>query len=314
MYFIFIHPAIIYYSSVDYSDLADRNSSTAMLYLVTSILLWTGILILALYTIYRYSFKARRNIRYISKHGQKIEAQIIECNTLGTLSDSFERKSVVLEFENLRGATVWHKMEINDSKPTQKRFETGNKISLWIDKTFEKYPYIILDGIQTRINYGLYLAWLLFTFLIAGYFLYAYSFESHGYGWNFLEIGHPLIISPLVIYFIIFLGWLIFFKLIGKAGNGFIVSKDYLKLKCAGLQATAKILKTEQTGTYINENPQFRFTLEYVDASGKTNQVELTKIVPFIELHTVQHKERGIFYLPENPDHVAFVEDINSIA
>ncbi|MDR6515369.1 hypothetical protein [Chryseobacterium camelliae] len=313
LYFIFVHPAIIYYSTVHYSDLANRSSSTAIFYLILSITLWTGIFLLALYMIYKYSFQAQRNIGYISKHGKKISAEIIESKTLGSISSKFERRSVIMEFDNLRGTTVWHTMEINDSKPAQKRFETGNTIYLWVDETFRKLPYIVLDGIQTRINYRLYVAWLMFAVLVTGYFLYAYSLENHRYGWRFMEIGHPLIVSPFVIYGIILLIWLIFFKLLGK-GGGFIAGKDLLRLKFAGLKTMAKIVKTEQTGTYINENPQFRFTLEYADSSGKIHQVTLTRIVPLIKLQTIQQKEREIFYLQEDPENIAFAEDINSIA
>lgn len=313
LYFIFVHPAIIYYSTVHYSDLANRSGITAICYMILSITLWTGIFLLALYMIYKYSFQAQRNIGYISKYGKKISAEIIESKTLGSISGKFERRSVIMEFDNLRGTTVWHTMEINDSKPAQKRFETGNTIYLWVDETFRKQPYIVLDGIQTRINYRLYVAWLMFAVLVTGYFLYAYSLENHGYGWRFLEIGHPLIVSPFVIYGIILLIWLIFFKLLGK-GGGFIAGKDLLRLKFAGLKTMAKIFKTEQTGTYINENPQFRFTLEYADSSGKIHQVTLTRIVLLIKLQTIQQKEREIFYLPEDPENIAFAEDINSIA
>ncbi|WP_295203834.1 hypothetical protein [uncultured Chryseobacterium sp.] len=313
LYFIFVHPAIIYYSTVNYSDLADRSGRTAIFYLILSITLWTGIFLLALYMTYKYSFQAQRNISYISRHGKKVSADIIESKTLGPISGKFARKSVIMEFDNLRGTTVWHQMEINDSKPAQKRFETGKTICLWVDETFRKHPYIVLDGIQTRINYGLYIVWLLFAVLVTTYYLYAYAFENHGYGWRFLEIEHPLIVSPFVIYGIILLIWLVFFKLIGR-GGGIIASKDSLRLKLTGLKTMAKIVKTEQTGTYINENPKFRFTIEYTDSSGKIHQVTLTRIVPLIELHTIQRKEREIFYLPEDPENIAFAEDINSVA
>jgi hypothetical protein len=41
----------------------------------------------------------------------------------------------------------------------------------------------------------------------------------------------------------------------------------------------AKVLKVRQTGTYLNEQPQVEFQLEYIDREGRVQQVSVRRFI-----------------------------------
>ena len=75
------------------------------------------------------------------------------------------------------------------------------------------------------------------------------------------------------------------------------------KLRTTGIPATATILQVEQTGMYVNEQPQMRFVLR-VDAEGREPfEVEKTSVVPFVALGKLSSGQALPVYLdPEDPD------------
>ncbi|SHL52951.1 hypothetical protein SAMN05443634_110136 [Chishuiella changwenlii] len=310
MYFIFAHPAIIYYSTVSYSDLANVNGKTSLIYLGISLLLWISVFGITFYLIYKSSFLTQKNIAYLLRYGKRVEAKIIEAKTAVLQNKKFAHKKLVLELKNFNRDTILHSLEINDSRPQENRYEEGNWITLIIDENFKKAPYITLDGIKTKVNYSLYFIWLFFLAAIISYYVYSYKTENFGYGWRFLSFEHPLIISPLVIFFIGFIFWLIFVKLMGKFS---FRNKSSLELKFKGQKTIAKIISAEQTGTYINNQPQVKFELTYTDISGKIHHNSIKKIVSLMEIGNLQQKEKEIFYLIDDPNTIAFTDDLYEI-
>jgi hypothetical protein len=73
-----------------------------------------------------------------------------------------------------------------------------------------------------------------------------------------------------------------------------------------GHSAKAKILDANQTGTYINEQPQVRFVLEVTPASGAPFQSQAIMTVPQIKVPQVQPGNTvDVRYDPEDPSRVA---------
>lgn len=310
MYFIFAHPAIIYYSTVSYTGLAYVDGKKSLFYLGLSLLLWISVFSITFYLIYKHSFMAQKNIAYLLRNGKKVQAKIIESKTNTLQNKKFAHKKLILELENFNHDQILHSMEINDSRPQENRYEKGNWITLMIDENFRKMPYIILEGMKTKVNYFLYFVWLFFLAGAISYYIYSYKTENFGYGWRFLGFEHPLIISPLVMFFICFLFWLIFVKLMGK--NSFR-NKSSLELKFKGQKTKARILSAEQTGTYINNQPQVKFEIEYIDFSGKTQHNSIKKIISLTEIGNLNQKEKEIFYSIDNPNNIAFADDLYEI-
>lgn len=310
LYFIFGHPAIIYYNIRSTDNLASQDGKLTLFYLGLSFVLWFLVLAVSLYFIYRNSFIAQKNVQELLRNGIPASATIIESKKLKSYNKSYELKELVLELKNLQGEKIRHKMQVNDSRPQERRYEAGNHVNLRIDKDFEKSPFIILQDTQTKINFQLYVIWVLFAAAVIYYYVYSYNLESLGYGWRFLVFWHPLIISPLAIFLFGSIFYFIIFKLMGKLT---FTGKDAMKIKFCGIRTTAKILSTSQTGVSINDQPEVKFELEFTDKKGITRHAVLKKIVPLIHLSSVNTRSKEIFYLPENPEKVAFSDDLNAV-
>ncbi|MBC9797536.1 hypothetical protein [Sinomicrobium weinanense] len=310
LYFIFAHPAIIYYNTASDAFLAQRDGKAALAYLALSVLMWGFILFVLLRLIYKNSFLAKKNIRDLMHEGVRMEAEIIEVKKLKPVHPSAERKALVLELQNLEGEKVWHKMEVNDTRPRQNRFVAGKHIFLRVDRKFKKRPYVVLDGTKSRINYKFFVLWLLFAAGLGWYYTYAYTTENKGYGWRFLSLDHPLISSAGMLLLFAGIFYLVIVKVIFK---NVPVGKEALRLKFTGSRTMAKISDVSETGTYINNQPEVRFTVRFADKNGQEHKVVIKRIVPLTEIGRVNLKEKEIFYLPGEPHTIAFAQDVNSI-
>ena len=308
-YFVFVHPAIIYYSvGFDTKNLAEVNPVKALCYLGLSAFLWVFVFALSLRIIIKYTFIAQRNINQLNQSGKRLSGQIVESKQISKPNSGRNTKAVLCEFKNLQNEKIRHRMQINDAKPQENRFRVGNQINLRVDERFKKNPYVIIEGTQSRINWIFFVLWF---FLVAGvvyYGYFSYQLENRGYGWRFLSLEHPLIVSAGVLIFM--------FLIFGSVGKLFVLTKTNtatttLSLKFRGKKAIASIINARQTGTYINEQPEVAFKIQFADACGKVHETELKKIVSLMEIGTVgTEKERTVFYDPQAPQKVMFEQDL----
>jgi hypothetical protein len=56
-----------------------------------------------------------------------------------------------------------------------------------------------------------------------------------------------------------------------------------------------------------------RFELEYTDHKHHVHRNILKKIVGLLDLDSTKQEYIEIFYLPENPNQIAFANDLNNI-
>jgi len=207
----------------------------------------------------------------------------------------------------LEGETIRHTMSFTDSKPHENRYQVGKVLYLRVDEDFKHKPYVALEESFSRINGWVFLLWAAFLGAVLYYFQFSYTLESAGYGWRFLTFWHPLIIVPLCALFFpgvifAFLKFLIFKKM--------NIGKEATVLKFKGKKTLAKILDAQQTGTQINDQPEVRFNIQYTNQHGQAVVTKITKIVSLIDVGSVKAvHEKEIFYDPNNPKNVAFVED-----
>lgn len=306
-YFIFVHPSIIYYNTYHTSNNTE-NGMVALFYLGLSFVLWAIVLGSTLWLILKNGILAQRNLIYINSHGRRIQARIIKSQVLKE-HQSWVSMQIGLEMNNFYGETVHHTMIMNDTRPNEKRFETGKTIFLKVDPDFKRNPYLLMEGSKSKINYILPLIWLVFTGGVIAYYRYAYSTESGGLGWRFLELSHPLLVIPAC--FILFTGLFYLIFRIFIMGNK--TGRDLLELKFKGKKATAEIVQVRQTGTYINEQPQVEYTLQFADQNGKLFHVSKKEIVSLLDIAKVSAlKQREIMYLPERPEKFVFYDEINN--
>ena len=311
LYFIFGHPAVIYYSS-EYPKqyLEQVNPTESLVYLGISIVLWSGIFLVLLRIIYGYTFKRKWNINRINQTGKRLDAIIVQTSKSASSVRDQAIKSVVLQLKNLQQEPIQHQMDIFDSKPMERRFEEGKHIQLRVDPTFKLKPYVILEGTQGKINGLFFAGWLLLLSGVIYYYVFSYQLENANYGWRFLSLSHPLISSGGFLIFFAGIFYLIFKFIILKKLN---LGSSSLALKFSGLRAAAVIQEVKQTGTYINEQPEVRFVVEYTDATGVIQRATVKKVVSLLDLGNIQTQRNCVvFYNPKTPNQVMFESDVNT--
>ncbi len=114
-----------------------------------------------------------------------------------------------------------------------------------------------------------------------------------------LWVGLIVVLSVLMPFF--FIGSI----LIGSFSNRRIISK--------GLDAEARVLKLTETGTYINNNPVVKFTLEVKPNGHPVFVAETTKTISLIHLPAYQPGQSvQVKYIPET-EKVAIIGAKNPI-
>lgn len=315
LYFIFIHPAIIYYSSDLAPDPATQNPYLSLIYLSLAITLWTTTFILFTRLLYKSTYGLQKDTERLGQEGTLIQANIDRVKSETQLSNGFIQKETVVSFYNLSHTQIHYPLILTDSKPHQQRYNHGQQVALRVDPHLKYRPYIIPDGVQTSIDSKTMLlytsVWILSIFAVAGYFYYAYNSQNQGYGWRFLSWTHPLILSPVILYAFLAAFYLFFAKLLSphlSKGSG---DKKVIQLLLWGRRATANITDVKQTGTYINEQPQIKFNMNFVDHNSMSHQVSIKKIVSLLDLTAIQLiQSKPILYLPDAPQTIAFEEDL----
>jgi hypothetical protein len=303
-YFVFIHPAIIYYNG-EPTSLNTSNGKTALFYLASSFILWGLVFGYALNILFKSGIGAKMNMRRIETSGRKISGIIREVKNVKKINDHLETKEIILEANNFSHERIKHTIAVNDTKPKDKRYESGKTVNLIVDPDFKRYPFIFIQGSQAKINYILYIVWLLFLAGVVYYYNYAYAEENGGNGWRFLELFHPLLVSPAALIFFSVIFYFIIKVFVGDP-------RKKLKLKFWGQLATARVKQVKQTGTYINEQPQVKYDLEFRDKNGKVYQTSKKEVVSLMDIgHISSIKQREVFYMPDDPKIFSFSDDLN---
>lgn len=309
LFFAIPFPMLIYYNT-EY-NVIDEDGGTApwlaLTWLAVSAILW----IILIQSWFRkwilLPFIMRSNIMRLLKEGVRKEARVLTSKELPAAGKDVVTREITCSLKNFCGTEITEQLLVNDTKPALNRYDVGKTIPLLIDDKLKAVPHLTLDGVTVGIKAGriimMCLAWLLVVAAIVGYYVYSYMLENHGRGWRFMAFYHPLLLCPLILLVSrIGFGWLL--KL-------FIGAPDkVLQFKYYGLRTDAQIVSAEQTGTYINEQPQVRFELRYQDDLGKTHTASLKKIVPLLDLGMTKQESIPVFYLKENPQQAIFASDV----
>ena len=303
LFFIFIFPMIF-----EYAPMLDSGVDTYFYSAPLEAFAWLGlgcILWIIFISLYYRRYVASignsaRHAQDIQANGIPTEARIIKQHILKTTKD-FNLLELEISFKNLAGSHVRIPYEIADSKPYERRFAQGNKLAMLIDPQLRS-PVIIPREAQVKKNteaFTYYAAfWALIVFCIA-YLIFSYWLQNQGMGWRFLHFWHPWLIIPICG---ISFGSVIRIFLQNKnLGSLFGPGQREKELIFKGKLAQAKLIHVSQTGTYINEQPEVKFELEFNDETGKTWHASTKKIVNLLDLANVNTPTRPILYLPENP-------------
>ena len=312
IYFIVFHPAIIYYNTNSNLFLEGRNPTWAIIYLIISILGWLIVFGFAGKKIYNATFELQSGAKKILANGKSILAEILSSEILDQSNPNQINKKLVVRFNNFSGTPIKFPIYITDTNPQLIRYEKGNSIPIKVDEKVKYAPYVLPDGstpaVKNRLFFLLSAIWVIAALLLITYFIYAYTTESMGYGWRFLSLDHPLLLSMFIA---IFFGFL-YLNVVGRIlSSTFSTGSDKnMKLLFYGKTAQAQILEVAQTGTYINENPQVKYSLQFHDDKNRLQKNSLKKVIMMIDLPYARQEQKRIYFLPEDSSVIAFEEDV----
>lgn len=307
-------PMILYYS-INYAG-GDRHAGSlsspywALAYFFVSVVLWGWLLSRLFFQWVIKPLKEERVSKRLLREGIARNAEILASKKTGKVMEGHPEMEITFRFDNLSHTPIHETVTVVDMRPELHRFNTGQSLHLRVSNDLKTTPIFAIEGSEVEWRGWRWLAtilgWLLLTGLVIGYYMLSYQYENQGTGWRFLTFFHPLFICPFTILGIV---WLFS----GGLGSLFLGNRDALELKYRGYRADARLLDAKQTGTYINEQPQVRFELEYKDRRGGTHQATIKKVVNLLDMGVTKATTIPIFYLENQPKKIAFYEELNDL-
>lgn len=239
----------------------------------------------------------------LQRSGKVVDAKINEIITKKETKEGNFMTEVMVSFPNLAGTEITTSFDFLDSKPHLKRYEVGKQLPLRLNtQKSAEIPWILGEGdyFATKSK----MRWLyLFTIVYAiAVFIVNHLVFSNGKGWRWLSLWHPWVWTP---YFGL-ITELAINKIFSRMGGGLNHKSSY-ELFLHGLETKGYITKINQTGTFINEQPEMRIHINYTDKDGKTHYLEKKKVVLLSDIHAYQVGEVKLLYLPDKPDIIEFI-------
>lgn len=306
--FTVVLPTVLYYTQGGLETPPEESALMAFIYLGLGIVIWLTALLLYGVFFIKLFFGDKRRLEETAKEGKTITAKITSKKQVGTLHDTTVL-DLKLAFNNFAGTAIEMPYQLNDAQPYENRFEVGNTIEMRASLN-EQNPVLVPKTMQAVRNKGIILLYsIIFLLLLVTaivYPLFSYQLESQGTGWRFLKLTHPWIMVPLINFAVGAFIWLIK-SFIGKASGD---PAQPLRLVLYGIKTTGTILNYRQTGTYINEQPQVQFEIEFIDQQGFRQTVLYKKIISLFEIHRISTGPKEIIYLPTQSQNIVFYEDL----
>ncbi|SNY63252.1 hypothetical protein [Stenotrophomonas sp. CC120223-11] len=301
LFFALPFPCILYLGTSWPVALVDRSAPwQALLLLALSLALWLTLLYAFLHYLLLAPPRALHRVQSILVDGEPRSAMIEQAEQTGVQVRGFAQWKLQLSFKNLSGTPIREQMLVVDSKPQLHRFEVGRHIDARLGRTPGAFPNIVLDGAQPELDVaGLWrrgIGAALGIATVAAAYVGAYRLQSEGLGWTFLSFGHPLLVCPLVLC-----GYALGLRLLGRLLHA-DARGDALKYRGIGVEA--RVVKVRQTGTYLNEQPQVEFQLEYIDREGNVQQARVRRFIPLIELANIPREHVTLLYDPDDRSNV----------
>lgn len=203
-----------------------------------------------------------------------------------------------MSFINLVGSQVKTFVHLVDTKEHEKRFESGKEITIKLNQNGFEPPLTLGKGEYETPPRPWIWFWLIFNiFYMIAFFLVSYYVQSDGFGWRFLNLFSRWLWAPILEIFIISF-------LLKSIGSQDIITEFYQlksvhsdkeigELLLYGKTTEGEIINYYQTGMYINEQPQVRFDVHFLNdqvyfASSKYRR---------LQRKTTQHCYPIIFFL-----------------
>ncbi len=293
-------PLIIHYAGDEWKMTPpDQPATAAFVWLGVGCFLWILVLVLFIDNFILSQFRKKRLLERLLQNGRHARGTVVQKQVL-QVGARGELLALKVAFRNLVDAEVETTIDMVDSEPSQHRFAPGKTVSLLLDPEIGD-PAVMIQGKGFQWNRTIMtiivLVLLILLTLAPGILVYSYMQESRGYGWRYLGFGHPFILIPFIIGI-----ELVIYMVIRKLSGA---KRKNSKLLLYGKPATATIINTAQTGLYINEQPQVRFTIEFEGSRGRIHQASFKKVVDLLRIPDIAPgKTIPILYDPEHPEQI----------
>ncbi|MGX7139919.1 hypothetical protein ACWOBX_00340 [Facklamia languida] len=250
--------------------------------------------------------KLAKQHKRVQRSGKAVQAEVLAWEHDGLIDDDPSKK-LLLSFTNLVGSQVKTYMHLVDTKEHEKRFEPGKEITIKLNQKGFEPPFTVGEGEYETSPRPWIWFWLIFNLLyMVGFFLISYYFQSDGFGWRFLNPFSPWLWAPIVGIFSISV-------LLNSFGSQDIITefyqlkslhsvKDFGELLLYGKTTQGEIVNYSQTGTYINEQPQVRIGVHFLNEQGDLISKKFKQIIPLTDLHQLKKGEVEVLYLPRDSD------------
>lgn len=293
-FFVFVFPLFFIYTGHFLS-----SPIFATISLVIGTILWFIFIIRTYIQTIVVPLKQQHEMRSVINEGQLRQGTVERKILRKKLKDDQQLVDIIVGFENLSGTYVKQNLEFIDTKPHQQRYEEGRHLNLRLSKT-GRSPGILLADTKVYFSWksGFLACSFLIIYMIGTFFFSLLPIQQRTW-LRFLALWHPWVLTP-------FLGLLLFNL---KNVVGIFLSGDAKieeKLTLWGKKVMAEVQSVEETGISFNDQPQVKYTLEFVDEKGKTHVVSIRHMVPLTELHQLGAKTKEILYLPEDPQCITF--------
>lgn len=277
---------------------------SATLSLVVGFLGWILLIVVLLWYFRKRPNKLYKEALQLKRNGKLVEGTIVKVLNKRKLENGYEDVEIRVEFVNFSGTPVMVDIDLVDSKPELKRNEVGKKVKLRLNPNPNSQLPWILDAGEVVKNESNMPYWWLQIFVpiyMVTTFVANHVYWSEGIGWRWVTLFHPWVLTP---FWALYLGYTR--AKLGVQLGGLTQSETHYEHLLYGMEATAKVLSANQTGKFINEQPEMRIRLTYHDANGEEHFVDMTKVVLLTELSQLTNEEHSIMYLPSDPQKVLF--------
>lgn len=292
--------------------LAAQSPTRAASYLMLGLLSWLTLLMMYascyLLPFLRYRVSGKQNRAMSEVQQLRVESKNILRQRRNT-----QVLKLVCSYVNRYNSQVYFPLILIFKGRESKHIVAGASIDFRHTKNL-RWPIIKLEGTDFKLLFRYRILHLLIFTTLLGYasfsLLTSYKYQAMGYGWNYLHLQHPFIITPILLLS----AWLLFvkiLKLIPSNSAPFLFRhKDYI---FNGIIAEAKVTSIKEMRSYINEMPQFRLTLRFKDKERGNHYVSVKEHVPPLLLHTLDTSTRQVIYLPDQADKAILADDFLSL-
>lgn len=294
-FFVYLFPFL-------FSPLAEvMTPQFPILVLSLTLLLWIIYLVSLIRTFVIRPQKYYQETLALQQIEETIPAQIISKRVIREMNGE-ESLQLLLRFKNYSQSDIELTYFIIDSNTSLNRFEEGKTLNIKLNSSDDGLPLVIADGKMSSTHSPL-LAWIFILFNVA-YIIFSFLYWKNrvNYGFEFMSFSHPYFVNALTAVFLLF----VLLKSVFTSGQKTVNNK----LISYGRKVEAALLSAEQTGFYLNNQPQLRIELEFEDGNNNLIKVNKKQIVPLTILHRFDDSSIEILYDPQDPENLMFTSEL----